>query len=230
MRPLLLDLFCGAGGAAMGYHRAGFEVVGVDHKDQPNYPFEFHQADALEFVAEHSARYSVIHASPPCQRYTGMRKITRSRFGRIRSNPNPPDLIAATRCALIDTGKPWVIENVQGSPLNTVIILCGASLGLEHLARHRHFESSVLLFAPPCSHYSNDYSIGVYGSRPDGRRVSYPQHRLTRVASSLEEARDAMDIDWMDWEEITQAIPPAYTEYIGRQLMEYLHNKGKVTG
>jgi len=230
MRPLLLDLFCGAGGAAMGYHRAGFEVVGVDHKDQPNYPFEFHQADALEFVAEHSARYSVIHASPSCQRYTGMRKITRSRFGRIRSNPNPPDLIAATRCALIDTGKPWVIENVQGSPLNTVIILCGASLGLEHLARHRHFESSVLLFAPPCSHYSNDYSIGVYGSRPDGRRVSYPQHRLTRVASSLEEARDAMDIDWMDWEEITQAIPPAYTEYIGRQLMEYLHNKGKVTG
>ena len=217
----LLDLFCGAGGAAMGYHRAGFEVIGVDHKPQPHYPFEFHQADALEFVREHS-EYSVIHASPPCQKYTGMRRITCSRFGQVRSNPNPPDLIAITRRALIATGKPWVIENVQGSPLNTGIILCGASLGLEHLARHRHFESNVLLFAPPCSHYSNSYTIGVYGSRPDGRRVSYRQHRLCRVAASLEEAREVMGITWMDWDEITQAVPPAYTEYIGKQLMAYI--------
>jgi len=219
---LLLDLFCGAGGAAMGYHRAGFEVVGVDHKPQPHYPFEFHQADALEFVREHFERYSVIHASPPCQKYTGMRRITRARFGRIHSNPNPPDLIAATRRALVATGKPWLIENVQGSPLHTGIILCGASLGLEHLARHRHFESSMLLFAPPCSHYSSNYTVGVYGSRPDGRRVSYRQHRLCCVAASLEEACEVMGIDWMNWDEITQAIPPAYTEYIGKQLMAYI--------
>ena len=227
-KPLLLDLFCGAGGAAVGYHRAGFEVVGIDHKPQPHYPFEFHQADALEFVREHSESYSVIHASPPCQKYTGMRRITRSRFGRIRGNPNPPDLIAATRRALMATGKPWVIENVQGSPLNTGIILCGASLGLDHLARHRHFESSVLLFAPPCSHYSSSHTVGVYGSRPDGRRVSYRQHRLCCVAASLEEAREVMGIDWMDWDEITQAIPPAYTEYIGKQLMTHIsHTEAK---
>jgi len=223
-KPLLLDLFCGAGGAAMGYHRAGFEVVGVDHEPQPHYPFEFHQADALEFVEEHSEPYSVIHASPPCQKYTGMRRITRARFGRIRK-PDPPDLIAVTRRALMATGKPWVIENVQGSPLNTAIILCGASLGLEHLARHRHFESSVLLFAPPCSHYSSSYTVGVYGARPDGRRVSYRQHRLCRVAASLEEAHEVMGIDWMDWDEITQAIPPAYTEYIGKQLIAIFHTE-----
>jgi len=123
------------------------------------------------------------------------------------------------------TGKAWVIENVQGSPLNTGIILCGASLGLEHLARHRHFESSVLLFAPPCSHYSSSHTVGVYGSRPDGRRVSYRQHRLCCVAASLEEAREVMGIDWMDWDEITQAIPPAYTEYIGKQLIAIFHTE-----
>jgi len=201
----------------MGYHRAGFEVVGVDHRPQPRYPFEFHQADALEFVVEHSAEFDVIHASPPCQAYTGMRRITLSRFGTA---PEHPDLIAATRAALRATGAVYLIENVQGAPLHTQIILCGAALGLPHLARHRHFESNLLLFAPPCQHRRNEYTIGVYGSRPDGRRVSYRRHKLCRVANSLEEARAEMEIDWMTWAEITQAIPPVYTEYIGRQLME----------
>ena len=201
----------------MGYHRAGFEVVGVDHRPQPRYPFEFHQADALEYVREHSAEFDVIHASPPCQAYTGLRNVTTARFGTA---PEHPDLIAATRAALRTTSAVYLIENVQGSPLYTQIILCGAALGLPHLARHRHFESNLLLFAPPCQHKQNEYTIGIYGSRPDGRRVSYRRHKLCRVANSLEEARAEMEIDWMTWAEITQAIPPVYTEYIGRQLME----------
>ena len=205
----------------MGYHRAGFEVVGVDHCPQPRYPFEFHRADALDFLSEHGAEFDVIHASPPCQAYTGLRNVTLSRFGAV---PEHPDLIAATRAALRATadGTVYIIENVQGSPLYTQIILCGAALGLPHLARHRHFESNLLLFAPPCAHWRNKYTIGVYGSRPDGRRVSYRRHKLCRVANSLEEAQQEMGIDWMTWDEITQAIPPAYTEYIGRQIMDTL--------
>lgn len=212
----LLDLFCGAGGAAMGYHRAGFEVVGVDHEPQPRYPFEFHQADALDYVREFGHLFDVIHASPPCQAYSGLRRITLARFGHAQEHP---DLIAVTRRALRETGRIYVIENVQNSPLVTQIIVCGAALGLPHLARHRHFESNVLLFAPACAHRANEYTIGVYGSRPDGRRVSYRQHRLCRVANSLEEARREMGIDWMTWDEITQAVPPVYTEWIGRQLI-----------
>jgi DNA (cytosine-5)-methyltransferase 1 len=218
MRPRLLDLFCGAGGAAMGYFRAGFDVVGVDNRPMKRYPFEFHQADALEYCAEHWREFDFIHASPPCQAYTGMRNITIARFG---SAPVHPDLIAVTRNALIQSGKIYVVENVQNSPLHTQVILCGASLGLPHLARHRHFESNVMLFgAPKCSHRQSDYTIGVYGERPDGRRVSHPQWRLARVANSLEEARALMQIDWMTWDEIRQAIPPAYTEWIGRRLLE----------
>jgi len=220
--PKLLALFCGAGGDSVGYHRAGFKVVGVDHLPQPRYPFEFHQADAFEYVREHGHKFDAIHAGPPCQKYTGMRRITLSRFGHA---PEHPDLIAATREALQATGQVYVIENVQGSPLQTQIILCGASLGLPHIARHRHFESNVLLFAPKCTHRSNEYTIGVYGARPDGRRVSYRHHRLCRVANSLEEAQIEMGIDWMIWSEITQAIPPVYTEYIGKQLITYLTNR-----
>lgn len=216
-KPRLLDLFCKAGGTSVGYHCAGFEVVGVDIEPQPNYPFKFYQADAFEFLAVHADEFDVIAASPPCQLYTGMREITLSRFGEC--NTNPPDLIDVTRQALIETGKPYIIENVQGSPVITQVILCGASLGLPHIARHRHFESNVLLFAPKCTHRQNEYTIGVYGARPDGRRVSYRQHRLCRVARSLDEAQREMGIDWMEWHEITQAVPPVYTEYLGRQII-----------
>lgn len=213
----LLDLFCGAGGAGMGYHLAGFDVVGVDNRPQPHYPFEFVLGDALEFVAEHGREFDVVHASPPCQAYTGMRRITVARFGSVSTEH--PDLIDATRRALMETGKPWIIENVKNSPLLTKIILCGVSFGLPHLARHRHFESNILLMALPCSHYSASYTIGVYGSKPDGRRVSYRHHRLGRVANSIEEARIVMGIDWMDWDEIREAIPPVFTKWIGEQFM-----------
>lgn len=219
MKPRLLDLFCGAGGAAMGYQRAGFDVVGVDNRPQPHYPFEFIQADALEFVREHGAGFDAIHASPPCQAYTIMRNVNRAQ-GRVKRQH--PMLIGETRTALEATGKPWVIENVQGAPLQTQVIMCGHSLGLTKLARHRHFESNIILFCPPCTHRRVAGLIGVYGQKPDGRRVG-PTNKAylsTWAASSIAEASAAMGIDWMTWEELREAIPPSYTEYIGRQLME----------
>ena len=230
----LLDLFCGAGGAAMGYHRAGFEVVGVDNRPQPHYPFEFVLGDAIDvlhrmlagekFLASDGKWYGIedfdaIHASPPCQAYSGMRRITIARYGAA---PEHPDLIDATRSVLEATGRIWVMENVQNSPLRTQIILCGAAMGLSGIARHRHFESSILLPAPPrCAHLRQPQTIGVYGQRPDGRRVSYRHHRLVRIANSLIEAQKLMGIDWMDWSEITQSVPPVYTEWIGNRLLEY---------
>lgn len=220
MTPRLLDLFCGGGGAATGYHRAGFDVVGVDNQPQPNYPFEVHQADAFEYIAEHGHEFDVIHASPPCQAYTGMRRITLSRFGHA---PEHPDLIVTTRQALQASGRLYVIENVKGSPLETQIILCGASLGLPHLSRHRHFESNVLLFAPNCSCRRETYTIGVYGQKPDGRRVSYRHHRLCRIAKDLMEAQKLMGIDWMTWDEIREAVPPNYTKWIGKQLVPIIN-------
>ena len=218
-RPRLLDTFCGGGGAGTGYHRAGFEVVGVDIEPQKRYPFEFIRADALKFITEHGREFDVIHASPPCQKFTTLQNINRAQ-GRHNDHI---DLISASRSLLMETGKPYVIENVQGAPLKTQIILCGHSLGLTRLARHRHFESNYLLFAPPCSHRRSMLPIiGVYGNRPDGHRVSERQYRLTRTARSLEEGSEIMGIDWMNWDELKEAIPPAYTEWIGRQLMEAL--------
>jgi len=217
IRPKGLDLFCGAGGCSKGYTDAGIDMTGVDLYPQRHYPYRFAQADWNEYLAEHWREFDFIHASPPCQAYSGMRRITLSRFGVA---PEHPDLIAAVRDALIRTGKPFVIENVPGAPLHTQLVLCGAAMGLPHLARHRHFESNLLLMSgPPCQHRRNTYTIGIYGDKPDGRRVSYRQHRLVRVARSLNEAAYEMGIDWMDWNEITQAIPPAYTRFIGTQIM-----------
>lgn len=225
--PRLLDLFCGAGGAAMGYARAGFDVTGVDIEPQSHYPFAFLLADALDYVATHGHDFDVIHASPPCQAYTGMRRITIARFGAVRTEH--PDLIAATREILQSNGRPYVIENVQNSPLRTQFILCGAAMGLAGLARHRHFESNILFPAPPpCAHRKQPQSIGVYGKCPDGRRTSYRHHRLGRVCHSLEEGQRIMGIDWMDWHELKEAIPPAYTEWIGKHLLTMLQTRVEV--
>lgn len=201
----------------MGYHRAGFEVVGVDIEPQPHYPFEFHQADALEYLANHYELFDAFHGSPPCQKFMSLNKLNEGRKGyKIRVYPN---FIPETRRLMQMTGKPFVIENVQGAPLNTQFILCGHSLGLVHLARHRHFESNVFVPRIACTHRGQPGIIGVYGDKPDGRRVSHPQYRMNRVASSINEAKAAMGINWMTWRELTQAIPPAYTEYIGRYLL-----------
>lgn len=217
-KPILLDTFCKAGGGAKGYQRAGFYVVGVDSEPQPNYcGDEFYQADAIQFIKKESRNFDAIHASPPCQKYTGMRNITISRYGSVKTDH--PDLIDPTRRVLKKTGLPWLMENVKNSPLITQVILCGASLGLPHVSRHRHFESNHLFLAPKCQCRKEPYTIGVYGEKPDGRRVSQKKNRLCRIAKSLSEAQELLQIDWMTWEEIKNAIPPRYTEYLGLQLM-----------
>jgi len=193
----------------MGYYRAGFDVVGVDNRPMKRYPFEFHQADALEYCREHGHEFDVIHASPPCQAY--------SKMGCLHPDRVHPDLVAATRADLMATGRDYVIENVPGAPLCNAIILCGSMFGLHsdrgYLQRHRLFESTVAIMTPECHH--SGHAIGVYG----GGGKSRPR---SRMAENVAEARALMGIDWMSRDELSQAIPPAYTEYIGRQIMEVL--------
>ena len=212
----LLDLFCGAGGCSMGYHRSGFDVVGVDHHAQPRYPFEFHQADAMEYLKEHANEFDVIHASPPCQRY--------SRANRGLGNTTDyPDLVGIVRDQLIETGKTYVIENVPGAPLMQPITLCGSMFGLRTsagwLRRHRWFELPFVVLAPPCQH-PKGMSIGVYGHGTN----KYHRQKLGRNIRKLEQC-EAMGIDWMTRNELTQAIPPAYTEWLGYQILERIANR-----
>ena len=216
----LLDLFCGAGGAAMGYYRAGFdEIIGVDMALQPNYPFEFYCADALRFPLNGFNRLfsrfqpDVIHASPPCQAYCALRHLVKKEY---------PDLIGVTREALLKWGGIYVIENVPGSPLNSPIQLCGSSFGLK-VRRHRLFESNVPLNGLPCQHKKQGRPIDVSGT--GGRRINRradDHGGNTNKPRNIDEAREAMGIDWMTRYELSQAIPPAYTEYIGRRLLEVL--------
>lgn len=209
-KPRLLDLFCGAGGAAMGYHRAGFEVVGVDINPQPRYPFEFHQADAMTYLLD---GFNVIHASPPCQRYS-------------KSTPkvnihNHPDLIDPIRTRLLSKKIPYIIENVPGAPLRGDIVLVGAIVGLKKILRKRLFETnwSNGSFELIHSYEYHDHVISVVGcGTPTGSLKVWGRQ------ISKQECADAMGIDWMNRKELTQAIPPAYTEFIGKQLMEYLHH------
>ena len=228
MKPRLLDLYCGAGGAAMGYHRAGFEVVGVDIAPQPRYPFGFVQGDALEafdWVWPYPGGlngFDAIHASPPCQAHTVANGAWRGRLPDDRH----PDLIGQTRALLRKAGLPYVIENVPGAPLIDPVTICGTALGLG-VKRHRLFECSLPLLVPPCSGHERDYVIcfggGVRGRTHQlGRTPGNTGPILRRPTLSLERGREAMGIDWMDRVELSQAIPPAYTELIGHQLLQQL--------
>jgi DNA (cytosine-5)-methyltransferase 1 len=210
-----LDLFCCAGGASMGLHRAGFEVVGVDIKPQPRYPFEFHQADALTYPLD---GFDFIWASPPCQAYTGMQRInTRS------PKRDHPRLIEPVRALLRDSRALFVMENVPGAPMENPFVLCGSMFGLR-VRRHRLFESNFPVLTPRCNH-PKESPIAVYGDHPQT-----PGDKTMRVnrARTLAEGQEAMGIDWMDWRPLTQAIPPAYSEFIGRAAIAHIESLRKV--
>ena len=188
MRPRILDLFCGAGGASVGYHRAGFDVVGVDINPQPRYPFDFVQADAMTYPLD---GFDAIHASPPCQFYANVTAW--------RGNPHDhPDLIAPTRQRLIDTGLPWVLENVPEAPVRPDLLLCGSMFGLK-VRRHRAFETSPRLFSllPPCHH----------------RGLLPFMHKGERAYA------DALGCEWMTNREAREAIPPAYSQHLGELML-----------
>lgn len=211
-RPQLLDLFCGAGGAAMGYHLAGFEVIGVDINPQPNYPFTFHRADALEALDNNGHEFDAIHASPPCQRHSAMSAC------RPGLADTYPDLIEATRALLTDFRVPWVIENVAGSPLVNPIWLCGQMFGLE-LYRHRGFESNVPLVAP--EHPKHVIPASKAGHWTPGTVMSVAGH-----VSPMWKAREVMGgIDWMNRDELGESIPPVYTEWLGTQLLAHIESE-----
>lgn len=200
----MLDLFCGAGGAGEGYYRAGFEVIGIDIKPQPNYPLEFRQADAMDVLANlELGEFAAIHASPPCQAYSVAKNIG----GRL----DHPDLVGPVRERLIALGVPWVIENVPGAPLIDPITLCGLTFGL-NVKRHRLFESNVAIAPPPvCPKGHPGDWVTVFG----GGAPKLPDNRRRAPADA---ARVAMGIDWMTRSELSQAIPPAYTHYVGFHL------------
>ncbi len=226
-RPKLLGLYCKAGGASVGYYRAGFDVVGVDIEPQPRYPFPFVQGDAIQYLEEHGAEFAAFHASPPCQRY--------SEATPMEYRSNHPDLIAPTRAALLKTGKPFVIENVESARNRLInpVMLCGSSLGLL-IERHRYFEinPSMFILTKPCQHRrgaiveaeinGNTHRVQVpvlCTGGGDGKRASRKNHR---PRGKVEEIRWAMEIDWMVQSELTEAIPPAYTEFIGHYLLSVL--------
>ena len=188
----------------MGYHRAGFDVTGVDIQPQKRFPFKFIQADALEYLEAHWREYDFIAASPPCQAYSLLAYRTKGEY---------PKLIKELRDILISSGKPYVIENVPKAPLLNPIVLCGSMFNL-NVRRHRIFESNFQLFSKECQHKNFPFPIDVTGT---GGRCP-----KSRKPQSVKEAQEAMGIDWMIRTELNQAIPPAYTEFIGRQIIELI--------
>ncbi len=210
----LLDLFCGAGGAAKGYANAGFEVIGLDINPQPNYPYEFIQMDVFDTWW---GVFDAVHASPPCQAYSSLRMLGK------QEGKNHPAYIDVVRYRLQLLGVPYVIENVVGAPLRDPVVLCGQYFGLG-VRRHRLFETNWPLIQPDCKPYHKKYPIAVYGDHPERDSRSPGTGGRINRAHTLAMGREAMGIDWMNWKELTQSIPPAYTEYIGRQLMLQLTN------
>jgi DNA (cytosine-5)-methyltransferase 1 len=218
-RPRLLDLFCKAGGAAMGYHHAGFEVVGVDIAPQPRYPFQFIQADAMGLDESFLSGFHAIHASPPCQKHSDLAK-------RNRNADAWPCHIAEVRKLLRIIGRPHVIENVEGAPLESPTMLCGTMFPGLRVLRHRLFETDWPLIPPPHGKHPLCFTM-------DKRKAHYGKlNDMTAFVQvtgggncSVVAARDAMGIDWMTKDELNEAIPPAYTRFIGHQLMAFLFER-----
>lgn len=212
MTPRLLDLFCGAGGAAKGYQRAGFYVVGVDIKPQPRYcGDEFVRADAMTFPLE---GYDVIHASPPCQDYSSLKGLAGHQRGR---------LVEEVRARLIASGSEYVIENVRGAPLRNPIWLCGSMFRLG-VWRHRGFEmSNPPLMVPECNHPACPEPIDCTGTGGAFSGIRKTKGGgISRKPHNLRHAREVMGIDWMTRPELSEAVPPAYTFWIGQQVIARL--------
>jgi DNA (cytosine-5)-methyltransferase 1 len=218
----VLDLYCGGGGAGMGYKLAGYSVTGVDHCKHPNYcAGDFICADALDYVIEHGKRYDIIHASPPCQGYSSHVTSRDSQYSRTRGK-NEPRLIETTRAALKATGKPYVIENVMGArrAIYGNLLLCGTMFGLP-ITRHRLFECSLLL---PQPHHDSCRGTG----RAFAKRRGWDARDMTvtgkgRRSGTTQRWKEIMGINWtVTQAELTEAIPPAYTNYIGTQLLAQL--------
>jgi len=211
--PRLLDLFCCAGGAAMGYYRAGFEVVGVDIEAQSNFPFEFVQADALTLDQEFIQSFDAIHASPPCQSYSDLAK-------RNKNADKWPRLIEPTRKMLDTTGLPYMIENVEGAPLIDPVVLCGTMFPPLRVIRHRLFEANFPLSTPP---HGPHPLVFTHDKRKRHYGILNQDTSFVQVTGggncSVANARDAMGIGWMTKNELNESIPPAYTEYLGKQVL-----------
>lgn len=211
-RPQLLDLFCGAGGATRGYMQAGFEVTGVDLMPQRHYVGDhLVMGDALEYAARYGHTYDAIHASPPCQKWSAYRR----RGDGV--GEGYLDLIGPTRDLLWRLDKPSVIENIEGAPLQHPLNLCGSMFDLD-VRRHRWFEASFPIAAPTCRH-----EIWTRRFPPSTNRTNLRftvEVGVRRIPIDIQRA--AMGIDWMSREELSQAIPPAYTQYVGQHLLEEL--------
>jgi DNA (cytosine-5)-methyltransferase 1 len=211
----LLDLYCGAGGAAVGYHKAGFtEIVGVDISLQPRYPFQFVQEDAIAFTKQHGHKFDLIHSSPPCQFHNSLSKVNERKHGSSYLN-----LIPATRAALQATKKPYVIENVMGARKHLInpLMLCGTYFDLK-VYRHRLFECYPFILSPFVHQSHDDKSPGCNGDRTS------PKGYITVCGGKgggfkLEPASLALGINWMTRQELAQAIPPAYTQWIACQML-----------
>lgn len=213
-RPRLLDLYCGAGGAARGYQMAGFHVTGVDCRPQPRFAGDvFVQADALAYVAAHGREFDAIHASPPCQRFSVMSAC------RPHARAAHPDLVERTRAALLATGRQYVMENVPGSPLIAPVLLCGTMFGLR-VYRHRLFECSWFFLAPPHGPHRDNCPGTRHQAAGEISRKGFVT--VAGHGAQTDYKRRAMGIDWMRRDEMAQAIPPAYTAWLGRQLLRAL--------
>ncbi len=215
-KPRLLDLFCCAGGASIGYARAGFEVVGVDIHPQPNYPLPFIQADALTLDPKFIALFDAVHASPPCQSYSDLAK----RNGNADAWPR---LIEPVREMLKKTGLPYTIENVDGAPLIDAVVLCGTMFPGLRVLRHRLFEANFDIIPPP---HKKHPKVHTFDRRKSHFGKTDEWKDFVQVTGggncTLAAARQAMGIDWMTKGEINESIPPAYTEFVGLQMLRHM--------
>jgi DNA (cytosine-5)-methyltransferase 1 len=218
MTRRLLDLFSGAGGAAMGYARAGFQVTGVDIEPHPDYPFPLVVRDALDYLDNPFVlnRFDVVHASPPCPHYS---VATNCRDNR----DDHRDLVDVVRQGLRAWGGVYVIENVPRAPLDHPVLLCGWGMGLRHIRRHRCFESNAPLMSPGCLCPQGD-TVSVFGhSGEDRRRTTYAELGKARFHLPIEEVRQLLGVEWMTRrDDVSDAVPPAYTECLGEQLLDHL--------